>query len=175
MKSEGQNISVRRASRGDLDLVCAVMSDAARWLQSRGIKQWGWVLTDRGREYILKRIESAETYLVFRDSQSDPIATFTVQWEDSATWGERGGDGMAGYVHGLAVCRCAAGKGLGVELISIASTMIHDRGRGVIRLDCRAESAALCDYYRSAGFVEQGIGGGDSGFPPVRLFERTLA
>ncbi|HEY7090111.1 MAG TPA: GNAT family N-acetyltransferase [Tepidisphaeraceae bacterium] len=174
MESPNIEISLRKAEPPDLDAVFEVMADAANWLQSRGIDQWRWVLSHRGREYLLKRIESAETYLVYRGPHEKAIATFTVQWEDVETWGEAGGDGSAGYVHGLAVCRRVGGKGLGNELLQRASKMILDQGRRVVRLDCRAESEALCQYYRRAGFEDRGLGGGVNGFPAVQLFERLL-
>ena len=162
--------TIRRATLADLDSVSTIMLDAALWMQSRGIGQWNWMFTPRGREVVLQRIESTEAYLVI-DAASRPIATFAIQWEDAQIWGERGRDGQAGYVHGLAVCRSVAGRGLGCELIEYATSIIHQRGRRLVRLDCMRDNAGLCDYYRRTGFTEVGVGG--DGAVAARLFERS--
>lgn len=148
------------------------MSDAAAWLQSRGIHQWDWVLGPRGREVSLRRINEAETYLVL-DQCKEPIATFTLQWEDAEVWGERGRDGLAGYVHGMAVARRAAGQGLGSGMLDLAGYWVANKGRPLLRLDCMARNSRLCEYYRREGFTDLGIVNSDSGEWAARLFERV--
>lgn len=167
------DLPFRRASADDFEAVYAIIADAALWLQSRNIPQWEWFLSEKGKKLVRHRIESAETYLVF-DSQSQPIATFTIQWEDPQIWGSRGSDGTAGYVHGLAVCRRAAGKGLGLDLLALASNLIAENSRRVVRLDCHPQNQALCNYYRRAGFSDLGTGHSASSGWSFQLFERPI-
>lgn len=81
-------------------------------------------------------------------------------------------DGHAGYVHGLAVRRHAAGAGLGPRLLDLASDLIAARSRPLVRLDCMAENASLCDFYRRAGFSDLGVGTSNVTSKSLRLFER---
>jgi len=106
----------RRATAADFEAVYAIIAEAAAWLRSRSTSQWDWFLTDPGKDLIRHRIETAETYLVL-DADAQAVATFTVQWDDEMIWGPRGKDGLAGYIHGLAVCRRAAGIGLGLKML----------------------------------------------------------
>jgi ribosomal protein S18 acetylase RimI-like enzyme len=170
-------IDIRRAAVADLDVAYAIIVEAAMWLQSRGSSQWAWFLTESGKDIIRHRIETAETYLVL-DPQAQPVATFTVQWDDERIWGSRGKDGTAGYVHGLAVRRHAAGKGLGLKMLEWSSERIAQNDRPLVRLDCMANNEPLCNYYRRAGFHDAGvydavrIGSWERLF--VQLFERSV-
>ena len=174
--SQGE-LQVKRAAAGDFDAVYAIIAEAAAWLQSRDISQWNWFLTDPGKDFIRHRIETAETYLVL-DPRAQPVATFTVQWDDEMIWGPRGKDGTAGYVHGLAVRRRAAGIGLGLKMLEWSSNLIAQKSRRLIRLDCMAKNESLCNYYRRAGFTDAGINDalsiGASQQLFIQLFERPI-
>jgi ribosomal protein S18 acetylase RimI-like enzyme len=176
-KERDAALQFRRATSTDFDAVYSIVLEAATWLHSRNIPQWNWLSTDKGKTVIRRRIENAETYLVF-DPANQPLATFTLQWEDEQIWGPRGRDGTAGYVHGLAVTRCAAGKSLGVAMMEYAASKIAQNSRRLMRLDCDARNPSLCDYYRRAGFVDAGIndaiGFGTSSQIFVQLFERPI-
>jgi ribosomal protein S18 acetylase RimI-like enzyme len=165
------NLPVRRAVAEDSDAVYAIIEESARWLLSRGIRQWESYLTESGRESIRRRIKIAETYLV-SDPAGDPIATFALQWDDQEIWGEQGKDGLAGYVHGLAVRRSAAGKNLGRDILDLAAKMIAEKPRPFLRLDCMATNAALCEYYRQAGFAGVRVNEVVKGTLYIQLFER---
>ena len=64
--------------------------------------------------------------------------------------------GDAGYVHGLAIRRDFAGKGLGREFLRWAEDRVAASGKKYLRLDCAAENRALNEYYRRAGFSYRG-------------------
>ena len=77
-----------------------------------------------GQEFVRKRIVSAETYLIY-DAGERPVGDFCGRIGKMKRRGVRHGlDGKAGYVHGLAVSRRAAGKGLGYLLLELASKLI---------------------------------------------------
>lgn len=143
------------------------------WLQSRGISQWSFFLTNPGKDFVRDRIASAETYLIF-DPSRQPIATLALQWSDREIWGSRGLDGQAGYIHGLAIRRRAAGTGLGLKLLDLASDMIARNSRPRAQLDCMAQNEALCNYYRRAGFTDLGVADSNITGKPLRLFERPV-
>ncbi|HMB94948.1 MAG TPA: GNAT family N-acetyltransferase [Tepidisphaeraceae bacterium] len=169
-----RNFALRRATIADVDIVHSIMAETARWLQSRGNDMWQWVLSDDGKSTVRNRIESHETYII-SDQQAQPIATFAIQFSDPNIWGERGkDDGKSAYIHGLAVRRCVGGRGLGYELLNIASQMLAERGKTLLRLDCMAENEPLCDYYRKAGFTEVGAVHLNKWNWTSRLFERPI-
>jgi ribosomal protein S18 acetylase RimI-like enzyme len=168
------DLPFRRATAADFDAVFAIMIEAATWLQSRGISQWSFFLTQPGKDFVRNRISAAETYLVF-DPADRPVATFTLHWKDEEIWGARGLDGKAGYVHGLAVCRRASGKGLGNVLLTSASNLIAQNSRRLVRLDCMAQNEALCNYYRRAGFTDLGVSDSNITGKPLLLFERSIS
>lgn len=162
-----------RAQRPDAPRVLAIVDEAARWLDSKGLRQWAWYLTDEGRASIPLRIVSFETYLVTCDDAD--AATFTLQWSDRTFWGDRGEDGLAGYVHGLAVRRAYAGRGIGAASLRWATDQIAARGRSFLRLDCMAENARLCQFYRDWGLAEQGIAMLPDRTYQFRLFEKPVS
>jgi ribosomal protein S18 acetylase RimI-like enzyme len=82
------------------------------------------------------------------------IEIFALQWSDRETWGNVPDD--AGYVHGLAIRRDFAGMGLGLEMLRRAEHMVYRVKRECLRLDCVADSEALNEYYRRAGFGYRG-------------------
>ena len=83
-----------------------------------------------------------------------PVGTLALQWSDEETWGEVPKD--AGYVHGLAIRRSLASRGLGRELLRWAENQAASSGKKYLRLDCMTENRALNEYYKRAGFVYRG-------------------
>jgi GNAT superfamily N-acetyltransferase len=161
---------VRRAVPDDAATVLAVLDDAAAWLAGRGVVQW----PARFRpEWIEPGLGNGEVWLAERDGVA--VGTLTLQRTDPL-WPD---DGLAGYVHRLAVRREAAG--LGRQLLHWAAAEVHEHGRGLLRLDCAAPNRELRRYYESAGFVHRGDveipaaeGSTPSGRPMVSRYERVL-
>ena len=143
-------IEVARAELSDADTVLSILEEAACWLASRGIDQWPPGSLPRRR--ILERIRRGEMYLAALDGKT--FGTLALQWSDEEVWGDTPGD--AGYVHGLAIRRAFAGRGLGRELLRWAEDRVALSGRGSLRLDCRAENQGLNEYYGRAGFRWRG-------------------
>ena len=144
-------IEAVQARTADLETVLSILEGAARWLASRGIAQWGpGTFSRRG---IVDRVERGEVYLFRLDGR--PVGTLVLQWSDEETWGGGVADD-AGYVHGLAIRREWAGKGLGRALLKWAEDRTAAAGRDYLRLDCAAENRALNAYYGRAGFRRRG-------------------
>ena len=137
---------VEQARPEELGEVLAVLSESARWLNSRGIEQWPDPFpADR----VEPSIARGETYLV---RVGGAVAgTITLRWADHAFWGEQ--PPVAGYVHAIAVRREFAG--LGPKLLDWAAARVRDAGRELLRLDCLSSNAALRSYYERHGFAHR--------------------
>jgi ribosomal protein S18 acetylase RimI-like enzyme len=142
-------LDVRRAGLADVDEIVAVLSEAARWLLARGIRQWPDPFP---RERVERLVRRGDLYLARLDGKS--AATLALQWSDPTFWGEQPDD--AGYVHALAVRRAQAARGLGARLLEWAEGEVVARGRQFLRLDCVAENDALRRYYGGQGFDARG-------------------
>lgn len=160
-------LRVERAGPADLASVLDILEDARRWLIRRGIpEQWPRAAP---LEVFARRIERGEVYLASRGEAR--VGTFSLLWADPPVWGETPDD--AGYVHGLAVRRSAAGQGVGPLLLDAAARLVADAGRPYLRLDCWAGNPDLCAYYDRHGFARRGRKDLGGGFV-VQRFERGV-
>lgn len=161
-------LEVVRAGAQDVDRAYELTRHIAEWVQSLGYTQPDWLFTERGRTHIQKTIEERELYLVLKDNVV--VASVWLRWDDEDSWGAKGSDGRAGYVHGFGVHRAWAGHGIGRALLEWVAGLVASRGKDFVRLECDARSERLCDYYRRAGFTDAGLVG-DEGFM-LRRFEK---
>lgn len=155
-----QSLTLRRATPDDLDAVLAIVRQAARWLVEKGRPDWRSYLTPAGFRTIQQCVNGAngaEVYLASAGGEERPVGVFSVEWNDRAHWDALGDDGLAGYIHMLAVDRAARGAGVGRRMVQGAEKVIEQHGRPLARLDCGAYNAFLCGYYRSLGYRARGI------------------
>lgn len=146
-KRKGCLVEVSLAVSADLDDLLDILNEAARWLNSRGIKQWP--IDGFPRDLIAGDISRGEVYVARRDRR--PVGSFTLQWSDELFW--PGATEAAGYIHRIAVRREA--RGLGIELLKFAERVTAAAGRRILRLDCFSGNDVLCNYYERAGFVRR--------------------
>ncbi len=176
LDTEAGQLTVARAGATDFDAVLAILREAADWLSDRGNPQWdaGWNHwhDDIGERVLRDSIEHYEVYLARRDGVA--VATLRIHWDDAETWGERGDDGSAGYIHAIAIKRSIAGMRVGDRLLEWAVDTIRARGRRCARLDAMASNAALCRYYEERGFRPLETVTLFGGIYTARLFERHL-
>ena len=144
------DITIELATPADADAVLDILQEAARWLLSRDIDQWRPDQFER--EPLLAAISRGDVYLARKDGEA--VGTLRLQWSDERVWGSDTGD--AGYVHGLAICRGAAGIGLGHAMLRWAERKVAVAGRAYLRLDCMTANLALRAYYEHAGFTHCG-------------------
>jgi ribosomal protein S18 acetylase RimI-like enzyme len=140
---------VRPAGPEDVEEIVDILSEAARWLLARGIRQWPDPFPG---DRIAAFAERGVFQLVSLGGET--VATLALLWSDPAFWGVRPPD--AGYVHALAVRRAHAGQGLGGRLLDWADEQVAAAGREYLRLDCRADNAQLCRYYERHCFEPRG-------------------
>ena len=142
-------VEVRRAGPEDVDEIVEILSEAARWLLGRGIRQWPDPFPP-GR--VAEVTQRGDFYLARVDGEA--VGTLALLWSDPAFWGEQPAD--ARYVHALAVRRAHAGRGLGKRLLDWAGEQTAAAGREYLRLDCRSDNPALRAYYERQGFERRG-------------------
>lgn len=149
--------------------IVALRDDCGRWLASRGIDQWapGEVALADVRD----QVGRGEWFLV-RDPAHDLLATVRFLWADELFWGPQ--PPVAGYVHGLAVARPAAGRGLGAAVLRWAEARALSAGRDLLRLDCAAHNAGLRAYYTRQGYAEVGVIDFDDPHRAAVLLERRV-
>ena len=166
------HLAIARAGAADYDTVMAILREAADWISARGNPPWNHWYMDAGERILRDRLAHHEVYLARRDDV--PVGTVTIQWNDAETWGERGLDGQAGYIHGIAITRSVGGMRVGERLLQWAVETIAARGRQFARLDTIASNAALCRYYEERGFRSLDIATLFGAIYTARLFEREL-
>jgi GNAT superfamily N-acetyltransferase len=154
------------ASLDDLPEIAAILEDAQRWLQSRGISQW---TRPFDREWIAPKIAAGE--FIIAQLNQVPVAVARLLWSDPLFWGERD-DGAALYIHSLAVRRAYAGQGIGQLFLEWAAEQAQCSGRRLLRLDCDAGNHSLCAYYERAGFTS--VCSVQVGHATMMLFEKRL-
>jgi ribosomal protein S18 acetylase RimI-like enzyme len=142
-------LDVRRAEAEDLDTVVEILSEAARWLLERGIRQWPEPFP---RDRVEGLLDRGEFYLARLDGE--PAATFALLSSDPEFWGEQPPD--AAYLHALAVRRAYAGRGLGERVLKWAMARAAADGRTYLRLDCMSDNETLRKYYERLGFEPRG-------------------
>jgi len=165
--------TIRRAGRADVDAVLAVVHDATRRVQEMGFPQWKLYLTDEGAQSVRDKvngIDGMEAYVAERDGCA--VGAFSVQWSDRDCWADLGDDGKAGYVHMLAVHRCAKRDGLGERMLAWAEQLIAGRGREFCRLDCWRGSTFLTSYYPRLGYAVLTVPGAPKG---VMNFQKPVS
>src|SRR5947209_8466061 len=123
-------LSIVRADPEDLDGVLALLEEARHWLIDKGIpEQWP---APHPRVVFAERINRGEVYVARQLELL--VGTFSLLWSDPSVWDAVSAD--AGYVHGMAVRRFAAGQGIGATLLNAAAQHIAQIGRSYLRLDC---------------------------------------
>jgi ribosomal protein S18 acetylase RimI-like enzyme len=169
IKTQIGELVIRRAGDEDKSLVLHLKQEAASWLESKGIHQWAGILMAKGEDMVYKRVHEGEVYLALKGAQA--VGTVSILWEDHISWGEKGKDGKAGYMHGLAILPKYHHKGVGKEILEWAMDYIRSKGK-LIRLDCMAENPRINKYYKDLKFDHAGVTELPSGFK-VSLYEKS--
>jgi GNAT superfamily N-acetyltransferase len=139
-------IFIRLAQSSDHAAISAILEEARQWLIQRGIPdQWPTPMPD---PVLAERIAGHQVYVAHINDHY--IGTFSLFWSDPEVWGAQPDN--AGYLHGLAIRRSVANKGIGVYLIDAASRLVATTGRVYLRLDCWAGNPGLMQYYAGLGF-----------------------
>lgn len=163
-------IRAAQAGSGDIEAVKGLLVQTARWLQSKGSKQWHELLAGEDRHGVAEAVLRGDVFVFKKDEQLAAMVILQQHasgW-DRTLWGEDGHD-MSIYLHRLAISRDFAGEHLGQAILLWAETGIRFQGKDRIRLDCIANNPALNQLYSGAGFAYKGEH--SSGF---NIYEKVL-
>jgi GNAT superfamily N-acetyltransferase len=146
-------LTLRRATKDDLQGVLALLAETAGWLNGRGVHQWPAGGFPAGR--ISPLIEEGVLYLLDGErGEGKPAATIALDGHaDPEFWAAEDRPGSALYVHKLSVARDYSGRGLGEALLDWAGLKVLTTGRRWLRLDCSKDNSRLQDYYRGQRFA----------------------
>ena len=161
-----RSITIIRGEQNRASEMLELLQDAARWMESNGIKQW--TPGQFNEADILHYFEEREVYLALQNDEL--IGMFTLQFSDPQYWGPRNDDSYA-YLHRLTVARSYRGTGLGSQMLHYAADLAIQKGLKGLRFDTVAHNVKLNGYYQSLGFHYMGthdMGGGRL----VNLYEK---
>jgi GNAT superfamily N-acetyltransferase len=138
---------IRHATEADIEVVSAILREAADWLTDQRMPMW------RADELLPERIahdvRSGQFYLGERAGA--PAGTIKFQLSDTEFWPDVR-DGESAFVHRLAIRRRYAGHGVSTALLSWALEHARELGRDYLRLDCEASRHKLRAVYEAFGF-----------------------
>jgi GNAT superfamily N-acetyltransferase len=128
----GMHIVVRQTVAMDVHAVSAILTEAASWLEDRGIPLWK---------------------IVFALGEANGTAAGTLKYQlhDSLFWPDVP-DGESAFVHRVAVRRDYVGGVVSGALLRWAVDRTRTLGRPYLRLDCDASRSKLRSVYERFGF-----------------------
>jgi GNAT superfamily N-acetyltransferase len=138
---------IRQAIAQDIEIVAAILIEAARWLEQAGMPLW----RDSELEPTRLALDVRAGLFFLLEYEGDSAGTVKFQLEDAAFWPDACGHDAA-YIHRLAVRRRYAGAGLSTALLRWAVARTHALGRRYLRLDCEASRPRLRAVYERFGF-----------------------
>jgi GNAT superfamily N-acetyltransferase len=140
-------IRIRQAFARDTGDVSNVLSEAAQWLEERGMPMW------REDELTAERItrDVAEGHFFVAECAGKMAGTIKFQLNDELFWSDAPA-GEAAFVHRLAVRRTYSGGQLSTQLLQWAVERATALGRQYLRLDCEASRLRLRAIYERFGF-----------------------
>lgn len=158
------------ATEADRQDIHNLLLQTARWLESRGSKQWSALLNGHDVHGTAEAVAAGNVFVFRRGNELSGMVILFAEptvWDCELWAGEE--SEKAVYLHRLAIARAHAGSGLGSQILEWAISGICFAGREVMRLDCMAGVGALDRFYRSHGFDYLGERKG------FNIYQRPLA
>ena len=139
--------TIRQATGHDFGTVTEILSEAARWLDERGMSMW------RADELLPAHVTADVDAGLFFIAECDGEAAGVVKFQltDKLFWPDVP-QGQSAFVHRLAVRRKFAGGGISSALLRWAVARARSLGRDYLRLDCEASRLSLRSVYERFGF-----------------------
>ena len=138
---------IRVAAPAEAKLVSGILTEAAGWLEARGIPLWS------PQQVSLSAVSPEVRGGLFFLAWVGPVAVGTMRLttSDPAFWPEAA-PGEAVYLHRLAVRRAVAGGGVSSHLLRWAAGHARGLGARYLRLDCETFRQSLRGVYERSGF-----------------------
>ncbi|MCA9968890.1 MAG: hypothetical protein KC425_01680 [Anaerolineales bacterium] len=164
-------IDTRPARPEDLPLVLAILGEAAAWLRAKGMAPWPALPDAEQARRMAAAIARGEVYTIGIVKNRFGVVRLTwadAAWPDAA-WPD---DGLAAYVHDMALRAEMHGQNLGAGMLFWAALQARQRGRPFVRLCCLAENGRLRRYFEAQGFGCRGEVVGQAG--TLALYEKAV-
>ena len=160
-------IDYKQAQLDDLPLVMDILAEASVWLHNKWVDQWPIPQSAEWQQQIANKIQQGEMYTL--GIVKNRFGVVGLSWSDPH-WPD---DGLAGYVHHMAVSADMHGQNLGGMMLFWAQMKAKQQGRQLLRLSCPAENGRLRQYFVDHNFTYRGqVTGHDD---TVALYERDMA
>lgn len=140
-------ISVRQAALEDHSTVSGILSEAALWLEQKGMPLWGE--KEISPEVVLQDIALGLFHIAYYEGLAAGVVKF--QTEDLVFWSDIPQADSA-FIHRLAVRRRFAGGSVSTTLMQWAVEQSRGLGKHYLRLDCAADRLRLRLVYENFGF-----------------------
>jgi GNAT superfamily N-acetyltransferase len=142
--------SVWSATRGDLDEIISLRTEAEDWLRAAGIEQWTDDFHDYARAALADGVDRGVTWVVVDGDAV--VATVTLNGPDLDFWQPRYRPESGLYLSKMIVARSHAGQGVGGAVLNWATQRAARAGKTWLRLECRRDNLRLHGYYLRHGF-----------------------
>jgi|SRR5215472_1173878 len=167
---------LRRANAADRWAVRSLLTEATRWLGTKGTDQWAkpWPDENGRNERVRAAIDAGRTWVAWDGAR--PVATLTASPNHHGIWPEEDGLDAAVYVRRIAVSRDLryAGQGLGGQLLDWAGLRANrSYGARWVRVDVWTTNFRLHRYYQDQGFAKCGRSP-IPGYPSAALFQKPV-
>lgn len=141
------DIQIRQAEAGDTAVVSAILTEAAVWLETRGMTLWR--TDDLTPEQIFKDVSTGLYFLAEHAGRA--AGTIKFQLSDLMFWPDVAQD-EAAFIHRVAVRREFAGGTASFAMLSWALRRTQALNRRFLRLDCDTARPRLRAVYERFGF-----------------------
>jgi GNAT superfamily N-acetyltransferase len=135
-----------KASKDHVVEASVVLREAAEWMTKH--QKPLWVADNLGPGFVTPLVERSEVVAAWRNSQI--VGVMLLQWSDREFWPDHD-DGLAGYLHKIAVRRSESGKGVPAAMVNWAGGEAKKNHKAYLRLDCDLHPS-LCAVYERLGF-----------------------
>jgi GNAT superfamily N-acetyltransferase len=171
----GLRLILSPAGVSDFGAVRSLVTEASRWLRTKGTDQWAipWPDEDSRDGRIMGAIEAGRTWIVWDGDRA--AATVTMSPNHHPIWPEENRRDVAVYVRRLVVSRRYAGQGLGAQLVDWAGLRAgREYGAQWVRIDVWTTNTALHKYYVRLGFNFCGFSRTLDDYPSAALFQKPV-
>lgn len=147
-------LSLRQGTQADLDLILAMIEEAADWLRTKNTDQWArpWPSARKRDERVWRGLRDRKTWIAM--DENIPVATITCREEGHPRLWSAGDQAIpAAYVSRLIVSRAYGGQGIGESLVDWAGLSAFRCWRAQwVRIDVWTTNETLHGYYKEKGF-----------------------
>ncbi|MDT1940518.1 GNAT family N-acetyltransferase [Carnobacterium divergens] len=146
-------LKLNKATMNDYPLITELLIESAKWLKSKGSKQWNGILEGKDNHDTKSAIERGDVF--YFTMENSPVG-MCILWNkqsswDQELWGVDKSDHFF-YLHRLAINRHYSGQGIAMKILTEVEKYSKKENKKEIRLDCIADNQVLNKLYQDAGF-----------------------